>query len=427
MRWSSPRAWQSDEDAGWGHDHWQLVGCWTTASVFGRSTSAVPCRAVAGVVFQSIGPENGVVADPDGDHQGDWDIERVRALTEPFMRRSPAMTRLIEAIKATPELRELTGWADTHDDNDHKRTSARTGRSPRPTQSPERDSGGPRVVATSAVIVNASEVLPLVVDYANGMTQAEIAAKHGLHIQTVRKRLTQVGINSRERNRALGDEDLWRARRLIDSGVSVREVARQFGVAHTTLLRALKRAGSARSIPPVTRGAPTDDDMPTTQRTRSAELRRAVRHTPPPAEDPDATSGNPPRVQSGPSPATSVQDEDGGVLAEGSIAAAVVRSIKAPHRYLTDVGMDSLVADYLAGVAVGELAGRYGIHRSTVTAHLRRRNIPRRRVGLDSGQQAEAVGLYRDGLSLRAISRRMGVDRKTVRASLVEANLVSDV
>lgn len=281
------------------------------------------------------------------------------------------------------------------------------------------------MVATAVVVVNASEVLPLVVDYANGMTQAEIAAKHGLHIQTVRKRLTQAGVNSRERNRALDDEDLWRARRLIDSGVSVREVARQFGVAHTTLLRALKRAGSARSIPPATRGTPTDD-MPTAQHTRSAELRREVLHTPPRAEDPDATSGNPPRVRSGPSSATSAQDEDehAGVLAEESIAAAVARSINAPHRYLTDVGIDSLVADYLAGVGVGELARKYGIHRSTVTAHLRRRDIPQRQAGLSAAQRAEAARLHRNGLSIRAISRRMGVDRKAVRSSLASTNLL---
>lgn len=107
---------------------------------------------------------------------------------------------------------------------------------------------GPSVLPTAPVAVNASHVLPLLVDYANGMTQTEIAAKHGLHIQTVRKRLTQAGVTSRERNRALDDEDLWRARRLIDSGVSIREVARQFGVAHTTLIRALKRqARGARS------------------------------------------------------------------------------------------------------------------------------------------------------------------------------------
>lgn len=248
------------------------------------------------MVFPSLGSENGVVADPRGDHQGDWDLEHARALTEPFMRRNPAMTRLIEAIKATPELRELTGWADTHDDSDHKRTSARTGRSAKPTQPPERDSGGLRVVDTAAVVINASEVLPLVVDYANGMTQAEIAAKHGLHIQTVRKRLTQVGVNSRERNRALDDEDLWRARRLIDSGVSVREVAGQFGVAHTTLLRALKRADSALSIPSATRGTPTDDGTPIAERTRSAKLHIEVLHAPPPVEDPEVTSINPPNL-----------------------------------------------------------------------------------------------------------------------------------
>lgn len=58
-----------------------------------------------------------------------------------------------------------------------------------------------------------------------------------------------------------------------------------------------------------------------------------------------------------------------------------------------------------------------------MTAHLRRRSVPQRQGGLSTVQQAEAVRLYRDGLSLRAISRRMGVDRKAVRGSLLAANL----
>lgn len=42
------------------------------------------------------------------------------------------------------------------------------------------------------------------------------------------------------------------------------------------------------------------------------------------------------------------------------------------HQVVLDAvtGIDSLLADYLAGARVGELARRYGIHRSTVTAHL---------------------------------------------------------
>ena len=68
-------------------------------------------------------------------------------------------------------------------------------------------------------------LLPLVVDYANGMTQVEIARKHRIHVQTVRKRLGEAGVRVREHNRALSDEDLWHARRLIESGLASREVA----------------------------------------------------------------------------------------------------------------------------------------------------------------------------------------------------------
>lgn len=81
--------------------------------------------------------------------------------------------------------------------------------------------------------------------------------------------------------------------------------------------------------------------------------------------------------------------------------------------------MDSLVADYSAGMPVRKIAGKYGIHRSTVTAHLRRREVPGTCGGLDPEQRAEALRLYRKGLSLREVSRRMGTGRKLVRAALV--------
>ena len=41
-------------------------------------------------------------------------------------------------------------------------------------------------------------------------------------------------------------------------------------------------------------------------------------------------------------------------------------------------------------------------------------------------EAAEAVRLARAGVSMRAIGRRMGVDRKAVRAALVEAGLIAD-
>ncbi|RIX34678.1 hypothetical protein D3M95_06695 [Corynebacterium falsenii] len=88
--------------------------------------------------------------------------------------------------------------------------------------------------------------------------------------------------------------------------------------------------------------------------------------------------------------------------------------------------MDQLVGDYEAGSGVQELASKYGVHRATVFAHLQRREVPRRRPGLSEPEQAEALRLSREGMSMRAIGRQMGVDRKAVRAALVEAGIVLD-
>ncbi|RRD51558.1 hypothetical protein EII35_01280 [Arachnia propionica] len=66
------------------------------------------------------------------------------------------------------------------------------------------------------------------------------------------------------------------------------------------------------------------------------------------------------------------------------------------------------------------------MHRATVCTHLRRRNVPTRLPGLGLDEKAEAVRLARAGVSMRAIGRRLGVDRKAVRAALVEAGLIVD-
>lgn len=94
--------------------------------------------------------------------------------------------------------------------------------------------------------------------------------------------------------------------------------------------------------------------------------------------------------------------------------------------FLTPSEVDQLVGDYESGTGVQELASKYGIHRATVFAHLQRREVPRRRPGLSKQEQAETVRLSREGMSMRAIGRRMGVDRKAIRAALVEAGIVLD-
>ena len=77
------------------------------------------------------------------------------------------------------------------------------------------------------------------------MTQEEIARKHGIHIQTVRGigyRLKAAGVVTRSPRTALTAQDLDEAHGLLDAGLSAREVARRLGVAHTTPLRAIRRA-----------------------------------------------------------------------------------------------------------------------------------------------------------------------------------------
>lgn len=104
-----------------------------------------------------------------------------------------------------------------------------------------------------------------------------------------------------------------------------------------------------------------------------------------------------------------------------------MRTVETVQTFLTTAEVDDLVADYEAGAGVQELADKYGIHRATVFAHLRRRKVMRRRPGLSDHEQAEAARLSREGMSMRAIGRQMGVDRKAVRVALVDARLLEAV
>lgn len=102
----------------------------------------------------------------------------------------------------------------------------------------------------------------------------------------------------------------------------------------------------------------------------------------------------------------------------------MVRRIENLQTFLTASEVDCLVDDYRSGASVNELAERYGVHRATVSAHLTRRGVSRRRPGLGVDEAAEAVRLYQDGVSVRAISRSMGIGRKAIRATLVQAQVV---
>lgn len=77
-----------------------------------------------------------------------------------------------------------------------------------------------------------------------------------------------------------------------------------------------------------------------------------------------------------------------------------VRRIGKPQTFLTPSEADRLVDDYLAGLSVGYLAQKYGVHRATVSKHLTRQEVVRRQHGLTIDEAAEAVKLHGGGISI---------------------------
>lgn len=85
---------------------------------------------------------------------------------------------------------------------------------------------------------------------------------------------------------------------------------------------------------------------------------------------------------------------------------------------------NDLAIAYRSGKATKELAGRFGIHRATVTAILRRLGVDLRQQGLTDEQVAEACRLYPEGWSLARLAERFDVDDMTVRRYLLLTGIV---
>ena len=103
----------------------------------------------------------------------------------------------------------------------------------------------------------------------------------------------------------------------------------------------------------------------------------------------------------------------------------VVRQVATPQTFLTPSEVTRLVEDYQGGMGVARLAATYGIHRSTVSAHLNRCGVVRRAPGLGAEEAAEAARLYEQGLSLRAIAKVMGVGRRHVTQAVRDARALT--
>lgn len=96
------------------------------------------------------------------------------------------------------------------------------------------------------------------------------------------------------------------------------------------------------------------------------------------------------------------------------------RSVPVPGtaRRLTSTHVGQLVAGYIAGATVYELADQFGIDRKTVSRTLHRNQVSMRMVSLTTEQIDEAVRLYEVGWSTSRIGDRLKVDARTVHRRL---------
>jgi DNA-binding NarL/FixJ family response regulator len=98
--------------------------------------------------------------------------------------------------------------------------------------------------------------------------------------------------------------------------------------------------------------------------------------------------------------------------------------IRQEQRRLTPDEVDELVRAYRDGATLKALTNRFGVCRTTVSAHLERRGVPRRQsVGLSPEQVMEAARLYESGLSFAAVGQQLGFAGNTVRTYLMDAGV----
>jgi DNA-binding CsgD family transcriptional regulator len=95
------------------------------------------------------------------------------------------------------------------------------------------------------------------------------------------------------------------------------------------------------------------------------------------------------------------------------------------NRRLNPTERDKLVKQYVAGASTYQLARQFGIHRHTVSKHLRTRGIVIRggRQKMTPDVIAVAAQLHASGQSLAQIGLRLGIDATTVHKALKNAGV----
>lgn len=97
------------------------------------------------------------------------------------------------------------------------------------------------------------------------------------------------------------------------------------------------------------------------------------------------------------------------------------RVTSTPLHRLSPEQITELIEARTAGGQINDLAARFGIHRSTVIAHLNSAGVPGQRYRgktLTPDQVTGAAALYESGLSLSAVGERFDVDKRQVAKAL---------
>lgn len=96
-------------------------------------------------------------------------------------------------------------------------------------------------------------------------------------------------------------------------------------------------------------------------------------------------------------------------------------TLRQVQRHLDRNKREQLCHEYQDGRSTYQLAMKWGIHRQTVAAILKRHGIEQRvhgRSPLSEAELSEALALHADGWSINALGRRYGISPKTMKKRL---------